>query len=179
MQSEQGFQIRLTEDTATHMHGPGISVHEEDNYGLLSSPPQVSLPIIVHPVRLYTELYDFSPFKLGSLRIQGNKIQAIVVDVEQDPPSRPEWVREALGLVFEHAARVRAHALSLPLLGHRHGGLQWNVSLRLTSEALLEYRTRLPPRISLRMDRQYMERAYRRLAAAGLMENRIYPLFRS
>lgn len=177
MQIDTGFQIRLTEDATTH--GPGISVHEEDNYGLLSSPPQVSFPIIVHPVRLYTELYDFSPYKLGSLRILGNKILAIVVDVEQDPPCRSEWVREALEHLFAHAAKLKAPALSLPLLGHVHGGLQWDTSLGLISEALFENRNCLPPRISLRMSRRYMERAYRRLAAAGLMESRVYPLFRS
>lgn len=178
MQTDRGFQIRLTEDTETPR--PGISVHEEDNYGLLSSPPQVSLPIIVHPVRLYTQLYDFSPYKLGSLRIQGNKILAIVVDVEQDPPCRSEWVREALKHIFEHATRVRGPALSLPLLGHCHGGLRAETSLQLISEALLEHKARwLPPRIDLRMDRQYMEWAYRLLSAAGLMENRVYPLFRN
>src|SRR5688572_21163647 len=122
IQFNRGFQIRLAEDTAAL--GPGISVHEEDNYGLLVSPPQVSIPIIVHPLRLYTELYDFSPYKLGSLRIQGNKILAIVVDVAQDPPSRPEWVRTALAHIFKYMEQVRPPALSLPLLGHYYGGLQ-------------------------------------------------------
>lgn len=164
--------IRLTEETAPH--GPGISVHEEDNYGLLVSPPQVSLPIIVHPLRLYTDLYDFSPYKLGSLRIQGNKIRAIVVDVAQDPPCRCEWVAEALHGIFQHIRRIKAPALDLPLLGHRHGGMPVNTSLELIVGVLLQYRDCLPPRICLRMKREYMAYAYEQLAAADLMENRIY-----
>lgn len=174
MQTHRGFQIRLTEETA--IHGPGLSVHEEDNYGLLSSPPQVSLPMIVHPLRLYTELYDFSPFKLGSLRILGNKILAIVVDVDQEPPCRCEWVGEALGRIFEHAAKVRTPALGLPLLGHGYGGLQVNTSLQLIVQALLEYQHGLPPLINLRMRPEHMAQAGRRLAAAGLMENKVSSL---
>lgn len=172
IQSNRGFQIRLAEDTAAL--GPGISVHEEDNYGLLVSPPQVSIPIIVHPLRLYTELYDFSPYKLGSLRIQGNKILAIVVDVAQDPPCRSEWVSQALCGIFQHTRQIKAHALDLPLLGHRHGGLPADTSLRLIVDALLRYRDDLPPQICLRMARPHMQNAYEQLAAAGLMENRLY-----
>jgi hypothetical protein len=133
----------------------------------------------VHPLRLYTELYVFSPFELGSLRIQGNKILAIVVDVDQDPPCRCEWVSRALGQIFEHAAKIRAPALSLPLLGNRYGGLQVDTSLQLIMDALLAHETTLPPLIWLRMQRDDIPRATQLLAAAGLMENRIYPLFRN
>jgi hypothetical protein len=176
--TDRGFQIRLTDDEATP-HSTALSVHEEDNYGLLSSPPQVSLPIIVHPLRLYTELYDFSPYELGSLRIRGNKIRAIVVDVAQDPPCRCEWVQEALAQIFKYAARVGCDALELPLLGHRYGGLQIDICLNLIIEALLRHKTGLPARLNLRMRRQYMAMAGRRLIAAGLMESRVSPLFRS
>jgi hypothetical protein len=178
MQTDSGFQIRLTDDEAAP-HGAVLSVHEEDNYGLLSSPPQVSLPIIVHPLRLYTELYDFSPYELGSLRIRGNKILAIVVDVAQDPPCRCEWVQEALARIFEYAARIRCDALELPLLGHRYGGLQIETCLDLIIETLCGHKTGLPARLNLRMRRQYMALAGRRLVAAGLMESRVSPLFRS
>ncbi|HEX5056081.1 MAG TPA: hypothetical protein VFX02_06250 [Gammaproteobacteria bacterium] len=130
-------------------------------------------------MRLYTELYDFSPFELGSLRIQGNKILAVIVDVEQDPPCRSEWVAQALDRIFEHAAKIRTPMLSLPLLGHCYGGLQLNTSLQLILAGLLEHKSALPARIQLRMPRTYMPEAWQVLAAAGLMENQIYPLFRS
>lgn len=176
MQFRGNFQIRLTENGQPY--SSGISVHEEDNYGLLVSPPQVSLPMIVHPVRLYTELYDFSPFELGSLRICGNKILAVVVDVAQDPPCRPEWVSTALTHIFKYVERTGPPMLSLPLLGHRHGGLQADTSLQLIRDALLAHKAVLPTQIGLRMERQYMAHAHQLLAAAGLMENRIYPLFK-
>jgi hypothetical protein len=135
--------------------------------------------MIVHPLRLYTELYEFSPFELGSLRIQGNKILAIVVDVDQDPPCRCEWITRALRRIFVHAAKIDAPALSLPLLGNRHGGIQVTTSLQLIVDALLAHEARLPPLIRLHMGRDDMPRAAQLLAAAGLMESGIYPLFRS
>lgn len=177
MQMRGSFQIRLS--TSGQPHGSGISVHEEDNYGLLVSPPQVSLTSIVHPVRLYTELYDFSPFKLGSLRIHGNKILAVVVDVCQEPPCKPEWVRMALKHIFEYTQRIQAPALSLPLLGHCHGGLQVDTCLQLILQALLEHRATLPPCVTLHMDRQHMAQAQWLLTQAGLVENTIYQLFKN
>jgi hypothetical protein len=174
MQPRGSAHIRLAENGQPY--GSGLSVHEEDNFGLLVSPPQVSLPIIVHPLRLYTELYDFSPFEMGSLRIQGNKILAVVVDIAQDPPCKPVWVRTALMHIFKYAAEVRSPALSLPLLGYCYGGLRIDTCLGLIRQALLDHKAILPPLITLQMDRQYMERAGRMLAAAGLMEKRVYTL---
>jgi hypothetical protein len=128
-------------------------------------------------VRLYTELYEFSPFKLGSLRIQGNKILAIVVDVDRYPPCKCEWVRAALRQIFEHVKQVRPRALTLPLLGHSYGGLPAETCIRLIVEALLEYRAELPPIVTLYMDTPQLAQAHTLLTAAGLLENRVHPLF--
>jgi hypothetical protein len=169
-----GNQIRLT--ASAQPQSSGISVYEEDNYGLLVSPPQVLLPIIVHPVHLYTSLYEFSPFELGSLRIYGNKILAVVVDVAEDPPCRNEWVSTALKHIFEYTNRIQAPALSLPLLGHYYGGLQADTCLKLIRQTLLEYRDILPPLITLHMDREHFGLAHELFTAAGLLQNRVFPL---
>jgi hypothetical protein len=174
MQVKGKFQIRLTENTQPQ--SSGISVYEEDNYGLLVSPPQVVLPIIVHPVHLYTSLYDFSPFELGSLRIYGNKILAVVVDVAENPPCRNEWVSAALKHIFEYVNRVQAPALSLPLLGHSYGGLQADTCLQLIRQALLDCRDILPPLITLHMEREHLGLAHELFTAAGLLQNRVFPL---
>jgi hypothetical protein len=171
MQVAGNFEIRLTENEQPP--SSGISVYEEDNYGLLVSPPQVVLPIIVHPVHLYTSLYDFSPFEMGSLRIYGNKILAVVVDVAEEPPCRKEWVSTALKHIFEYTNKVKAPALSLPLLGHYYGGLQADTCLRLISQALLEYRDILPPAITLHMRHEHLEPAHELFTAAGLLRNRV------
>jgi hypothetical protein len=172
MQVEGNFQIRLTENAQPQ--SSGISVYEEDNYGLLVPPPQVVPPIIVHPVHLYTSLYDFSPFELGSLRIYGNKIRAVVVDVDKSPPCRNEWVSAALKHIFEYVNKIQAPALSLPLLGHAHGGLQADTCLKLIRQASLEYRDILPPLVSLHMDKQYFPLAHELFTAAGLLQKRVY-----
>jgi hypothetical protein len=174
MQVSGNFEIRLTENEQPP--SSGISVYEEDNYGLLVSPPQVVLPIIVHPVHLYTSLYDFSPFEMGSLRIDGNKIRAVVVDVAQNPPCRNEWVSAALKHIFEYTDKIQAPALSLPLLGHYYGGLQADTCLRLIRQAMLENRDILPPLVSLHMDREHLGLAHELFTAVGLLRNKVIPL---
>src|SRR5687767_8161440 len=173
MQAE-GNQIRLT--ASAQPQSSGISVYEEDNYGLLVSPPQVVLPIIVHPVHLYTSLYEFSPFELGSLRIYGNKILAVVVDVAENPPCRNEWVSAALKHIFEYVNKIKAPTLNLPLLGHSYGGLQADTCLKLIRQALLENKDILPPLINLHMDREHLVLAHELFTAAGLLRNRVISL---
>jgi hypothetical protein len=116
---------------------PEVRVLEEDTWRLLSAPAVVS-PGREHPIRLMTALIDDRPSSPGSLLISQRGWLAIVYDLDQEPICREEWIISAMSKLLERARRRRCRTLSLPLLGHAHGGLPWRRSLNLLIRALQE-----------------------------------------
>jgi hypothetical protein len=131
---------------------PEVEVLEEDTWRLLSAPAHAS-PAAEHPVRLMTALIDDRPARPGSVLASGRRWLAVVYDLDQDPVCREEWVSQALDELLRTAARRRCRSLSLPLLGHTHGGLHWKRSLALLDGALRQAATAAPSpmRIWLRL----------------------------
>jgi hypothetical protein len=131
--------------------GADLIVVEEDTCGLLNAPADIRDPN-EHPIRLYTALHNFIPFEPGSVRMHANVLEAVVVDIEAQPPCRPEWIKLALQKIFAHIEQHRLHSIELPLLGTRYGKLDIETSIRLIREALLQYPQTPLHKIQLRMD---------------------------
>ncbi|RME35185.1 MAG: hypothetical protein D6786_02655 [Gammaproteobacteria bacterium] len=110
---------------------------EEDTWRVLSAPVRLP-PMEEHPVRVMTDLIGQRPQRPGTLLIRGRRWEAIVVDLEQEPICRQEWVRQASMRALAAAADRRLRTLALPLLGSRHGGLTPARSLQTLLEVLQE-----------------------------------------
>lgn len=98
-------------------------VLEEDTYLVLSADPRIAPPE-VSPVRMMTELIDFSPETPGSVVVVGDRpvrMLAVVNDVNQDPICREDWIHEALKTVFCHVETLAIRSLGLQMLGTLHG----------------------------------------------------------
>jgi hypothetical protein len=141
-----------------------LIVVEEDTCGLLNAPAEIRHPN-EHPVRLYTALHGFVPMQPGSIHIQGQRLSAIVIDVDAQPPCNPEWVKSALQKIFMHAGQRQAGCIELPLLGNRHGKLSIEISLQLIREAVLHYPQAALHKIQLRMHEADFTVAHRILSS--------------
>ncbi len=98
-------------------------VLEEDTYLVLSADPKAVSPV-VHPVRLMTGVFDFSPETPGSVVVQEShplRLLAVVNDVDQDPICKETWIAQALKAVFRIVEDRRLNAVGFQMLGTHHG----------------------------------------------------------
>jgi hypothetical protein len=119
----------------------GARIEEEDRYLVLSAKPTFTDPGPLHPIRLHTELVTLEPKALGTVVLQRgvpHRLLAVVHDLDQEPSSQREWVREALHAALRCAKELQIHALALPLLGAVHRGISQRESLDEIKTALLE-----------------------------------------
>ncbi len=120
--SQGGLEIAISDDVC----GPiDALIVEEDTFLVLSAPPEIP-PVSEHPVRIFTALTEAEPLELGAIRVRGGApllIQAVVIDLEQDPPASLEAVRSALAAALSELGRRKLRRAGLELLGTIHGGL--------------------------------------------------------
>jgi len=69
------------------------------------------------------------------------RLQAIVHDLDQDPICRASWISQVLQEIIAISAKRNIHALQLPLLGTRYGG----VGFRQFIDMLLDELTQEDP----------------------------------
>lgn len=114
--------------------------YEEDTWLIMSADPKVCEPE-EHPIRLMTDLMNCRPEPVGSVRVKGKnplRFLAVVHDVDQDPTWKEEWVEKALVNIFQEAEQRRLGAIGLPMLGTRHGKLEYNRFAELLGKALTQ-----------------------------------------
>lgn len=104
---------------------PQLWVQEQDVWGLLGAEdvlrdPGASLDALAQ------EMLHEQPRLPGSVRViarQPLRLEATVYDLERQPCSRPEWVRQALSAILSLAAAEKLGRIALPPLGTRPGAL--------------------------------------------------------
>jgi hypothetical protein len=103
------------------------AVREEDTYLVLSSPAAPSLRAAgLDPEELVAELRGFRPARPGTVVVRRGdvlELLAVVHDLSAEPTWRREWVRSALQAALSEAELRELTALSVPLLGARHGSM--------------------------------------------------------
>lgn len=103
------------------------AVREEDTYLVLSSPAAPSLRAAgLDPEELVAELRGFRPARPGTVVVRRGdvlELLAVVHDLSREPTWRREWVRAALQAALAEAELRELTALSVPLLGARHGSM--------------------------------------------------------
>lgn len=117
-----GLEIAISDDVCDPIDA---LIVEEDTFLVLSAPPEIP-PVSEHPVRIFTALTAAEPLELGAIRVREGLpllIQAVVIDLEQDPPGRLEAVHGALGAALAELGRRQLRRAGLELLGSIHGGL--------------------------------------------------------
>ena len=98
-------------------------VVEEDTYLVLSAGPE-AIESDVHPLRVLQAAHDARPVAPGSVVAQPGpplRLLAVVHDLAQEPTWREEWIAEALAAVMREVRKRQVRALTLPVLGARHG----------------------------------------------------------
>jgi hypothetical protein len=61
---------------------------------------------------------------------------AVVHDVNQDPTWKAEWIEKAMCSVFQKAEILKINSLGLPMLGTKHGKLDYQVFSNLLARCL-------------------------------------------
>ncbi|UCF20333.1 MAG: hypothetical protein JSU87_02695 [Gemmatimonadota bacterium] len=101
-------------------------VVEDDTFHVLSPLP-VAREEHVPGGWLLRQALEARPATPGSVEIEEGepilRLVAVVYDLQEEPPSREEWVAAALDGVLQEANRLGIRTLALPLLGCRLGGL--------------------------------------------------------
>jgi hypothetical protein len=110
-------------------------VFEEDTYLVLSAEAVIRYTE-EHPIRLMTALFNQQSLEPGSVIVRGNRLLAIVHDLDCEPTCCEQWVRRALHACFKKADQLGTRALALPLLGRVHGRIPCTRSLTLILEAV-------------------------------------------
>ncbi|NJN45843.1 MAG: hypothetical protein HC808_04460 [Candidatus Competibacteraceae bacterium] len=110
-------------------------VLEEDTYLVLSADAVVR-HTEEHPIRLMTALFDQQPLELGCVVVRGNRLLAVIHDLDRDPTCCEQWVSQALHVCLKQADQLGLRSLALPLLGSVHGRIPYTRSLILISEAV-------------------------------------------
>lgn len=122
------------------------AVEEEDTYLVLSSPAPADYGDGGASLEeALSELEDFRPRDPGSVVVRGGSplsILAVVHDLSADPTWKREWVASALAASLEEAEIRELEAVSVPVLGARHGKLPVGEFCRMLVEAM----GRLQPR---------------------------------
>lgn len=114
---------------------PQLWVQEQDVWGLLGGEDEVIHDPGASLDALAREMLREPPRLPGSVRIitrQPLRLEATVYDLEQQPSSRPDWVRRALSATLSLAATEKLGRIALPPLGTRPGALseaEWMQSL--------------------------------------------------
>lgn len=117
-----GLEVSISDDVCAPIDA---LIVEEDTFLVLSAPPEIP-PSSEHPVRVFTALTEAEPLELGAIRVRGGApllIQAVVIDLEQDPPASLAAVRSALAAALSELGRRKLRRAGLELLGSIHGGL--------------------------------------------------------
>jgi len=129
-------KVRLAASPAEHPpFATEAVVLEEDTYLVLSAEAVVR-QTDEHPIRLMTALFDQQPLEPGCVVVRGNRLLAVVHDLDRDPTCCEQWVSQALQACLEQADQLGVRSLALPLLGSVHGRLPYTLSLKLIIEAL-------------------------------------------
>lgn len=116
--------------SAPRKHPPAdidAMVFEEDAFLIMSDQPEQIAPLI-HPIRLMREIENFTPEIPGSVLIKGRnpiRMLAVVHDVNREPTWKEEWIEKAVCTVFQKAEGLKIKTLGLPLLGTKHGKLDY------------------------------------------------------
>lgn len=113
-------------------------VLEEDTYLVLSATPKIATPE-VPPVRLMTELLDFTPETPGSVVVKGQspvRLLAVVIDVDEDPICQETWIERSLEKVFHLVDTRGIRSLGLQMLGTLHGRIPATRFVRILSGVL-------------------------------------------
>lgn len=111
---------------------------EEDTYLVLSANPRIAASE-VPPVRLMTELLNFTPETPGSVVVKGKsplRLLAVVNDVNEDPICREAWIEGALKKIFNLVDTRGIRSLGLQMLGTLHGGIPAGRFVRILSGVL-------------------------------------------
>jgi hypothetical protein len=113
----------------------GVQVIEEDTWQILSADNQASVSD-EHPIRLMTGLIDQQPLPAGNLVIKGNHWQAVIMDVDQSPACRRDWIVAIYRQIFEQVLNDNISEISLPLLGVRHECVEMSDSLAMLVDSI-------------------------------------------
>ncbi len=108
-------------------------VDEEDRYLVLSA-PAVLPDVAPHPIRVLTASLDAEPVPCGELRLRGERILAVIYDLDATPITNPRWIAGA----YRALVAQPLSSISLPLLGAAHGRIDADESLRLLLGAIAE-----------------------------------------
>ena len=76
-----------------------------------------------------TSLIDQQPLTVGKLEVKGNRWQAVIIDLDQDPVCRRDWVFDIYKQIIERAISEKVSNISMPLLGVRHACVNLEESL--------------------------------------------------
>jgi len=114
-----GVEIYCGTDTTSSPFPIDVQVVEEDTWQVLSADNK-ALEIDEHPIRLMTSLIDQQPLSVGQLVIDGNRWQAVIMDIDQDPVCRREWIIAVYQQIVEQVMTEHIGGISMPLLGVRH-----------------------------------------------------------
>ncbi len=121
-------------------------VREEDTYLVLSPPSASDYSATGASLdEALTELESFRPREPGSIVVRGGRplsILAVVHDLSVSPTWKRDWVVSALDASLREAEMRELEAVSLPVLGARHGTMQVRDFCRLLVDAM----GRLQPR---------------------------------
>ncbi|MBC2717715.1 MAG: hypothetical protein HF978_20625 [Desulfobacteraceae bacterium] len=113
-------------------------VFEEDAFLIMSDEPE-HIPPAKHPIRLMNEIANFKPEVPGNVVIKGRnpiRMLAVVHDVNRDPTWKEEWIEKAICAVFQKAEILKIKTLGLPMLGTKHGKLNYQRFSRLLARSL-------------------------------------------
>jgi hypothetical protein len=121
-------------------------VFEEDTYLVLSSPTAVEVADAEGSLaESLADVESCRPLKPGGILVRPGtpvRILAVVHDLSREPSWTEEWVGSALDDALAEVELRELAALSLPVLGARHGTLSEEVFCRLLVDAM----GRLQPR---------------------------------
>ncbi|MEE4376996.1 MAG: hypothetical protein V2J55_05710 [Candidatus Competibacteraceae bacterium] len=131
-------QVQLVARPAEHPpFATEAVVLEEDTYLVLSAEAVVR-QTDEHPIRLMTALFDQQPLEPGCVVVRGNRLLAVIHDLDRDPTCCEQWVSQALQACLKQADQLGVRSLTLPLLGSVHGRIPYSRCLVLIVEAVEE-----------------------------------------
>ncbi len=99
-----------------------LIVLEEDRWLVLSTDNRI------RPVRqpvevLIEDMQQDVPPDRGTVLVRGNRLLAIVHDLDQQPSTTPDIVRASLNRVFEYCEQHGVRTIAMQMIGHHHGHL--------------------------------------------------------